>query len=192
MQIADYYPVLIQLLIAASIGVVALASALVLRLNAMTGWIMWALTSFFRELGVVSEGMQTIAQPITLRDSAEAKPLRLTEGEIEIEAGAVKQSNFHDYPILRMDEAPKVRVVAVSPGLVRTEQSHLHYGDEAGIQAGSATVPVQRMATAVDIGEACAWLSSPAAGYASGTNLVVHGGGERPAFLDAAAVNKDQ
>ena len=69
----------------ATVGVVAAATALTLRLNAMTGWIMWALTSFFRELGVVSEGMQTIAQPITLRDSAEAKPLRLTEGEIEIE-----------------------------------------------------------------------------------------------------------
>ena len=35
------------------------------------------------------------------------------EGEIEIEAGAVKQSNFHDYPILRMTEAPKVRVVII-------------------------------------------------------------------------------
>jgi hypothetical protein len=35
------------------------------------------------------------------------------------------------------------------------------------------------------------WLASPAAAYASGTNLVLHGGGERPAFLNAASVNKD-
>jgi isoquinoline 1-oxidoreductase/isoquinoline 1-oxidoreductase beta subunit len=35
------------------------------------------------------------------------------DGEIEIEEGAVKQSNFHDYPILRMTEAPKVRVVII-------------------------------------------------------------------------------
>ncbi len=69
----------------ASVGVVAAASALTLRLNAMTGWIMWALTSFFRELGVVSEGMQTIAQPITLTDKDRAKPLQLTTGEIQIE-----------------------------------------------------------------------------------------------------------
>ena len=68
----------------ATVGVVAAATALTLRLNAMTGWIMWALTSFFRELGVVSEGMQTIAQPITLRDTCDAKPLKLTNGEIEI------------------------------------------------------------------------------------------------------------
>ncbi|MCV3270034.1 ABC transporter ATP-binding protein [Roseobacter sinensis] len=68
----------------ASVGVVAAATALTLRLNAMTGWIMWALTTFFRELGVVSEGMETIAQPITLTDDTDAKPLKLTEGKIEI------------------------------------------------------------------------------------------------------------
>ena len=69
----------------ASVGVVAAASALVLRLNAMTGWIMWALTSFFRELGVVSEGMQTIAQPIALTDAPDAQALQLTKGEIRLE-----------------------------------------------------------------------------------------------------------
>ena len=53
---------------AASVGLVAVATALALRLNAMSGWIMWAVTNFFRELGVVSEGMQTIAQPVTLQD----------------------------------------------------------------------------------------------------------------------------
>ncbi len=68
----------------ASVGVVAAATALTLRLNAMTGWIMWALTSFFRQLGVVAEGMQTIAQPIELADDPDAKRLELTDGRIEI------------------------------------------------------------------------------------------------------------
>ncbi|GFE49331.1 multidrug ABC transporter ATP-binding protein [Roseobacter cerasinus] len=68
----------------ASVGVVAAATALTLRLNAMTGWIMWALTTFFQELGVVSEGMETIAQPITLIDQTGAKPLQLTDGTIQI------------------------------------------------------------------------------------------------------------
>ncbi len=66
----------------ASVGVVAAATALTLRLNAMTGWIMWALTTFFRQLGVVAEGMETIAQPIDLVDDKAAKPLELTKGEI--------------------------------------------------------------------------------------------------------------
>ncbi|MBS9717631.1 ABC transporter ATP-binding protein [Pseudohalocynthiibacter aestuariivivens] len=67
----------------ATIGVVAAATALTLRLNAMTGWIMWALSSFFRNLGVISEGMETIAQPITLVDSIGAKPLVFKNGLIE-------------------------------------------------------------------------------------------------------------
>ena len=68
----------------ASAGVVAAATALTLRLNAMTGWIMWAVSSFFRNLGVVAEGMETIAQPITLVDRPDAKPLELGDGRIEI------------------------------------------------------------------------------------------------------------
>jgi ATP-binding cassette subfamily B multidrug efflux pump len=69
----------------ASLGIVAAASALVLRLNAMTGWIMWALSSFFRNLGVIEEGMETIAQPITLVDKPRAEELKLKEGRIEID-----------------------------------------------------------------------------------------------------------
>ncbi|NNF73146.1 MAG: ABC transporter ATP-binding protein [Rhodobacteraceae bacterium] len=67
-----------------SVGVVAAAAALSLRLSAMTGWIMWALTSFFRNLGIVAEGMETIAQPITLVDALGAKPLELSTGRIEM------------------------------------------------------------------------------------------------------------
>ena len=68
----------------ATVGVVATAAALTLRLGAMTGWIMWALTTFFRSLGIVAEGMETIAQPITLVDAPGAKPLRLDQGRIEL------------------------------------------------------------------------------------------------------------
>ncbi len=75
---------------AASVGTVAAATALTLRLNAMTGWIMWALTTFFRQLGVVAEGMETIAQPITLLDKPGARPLELREGRI-----AVKDLSHH-------------------------------------------------------------------------------------------------
>lgn len=65
-----------------SVGTVAAASALVLRLNAMTGWIMWALSSFFQNLGVVREGMETIAQPIDLLDAPQAAPLQVDGGQI--------------------------------------------------------------------------------------------------------------
>ena len=70
---------------AATVGVVAAAIALTLRLNAMTGWIMWAVSSFFQNLGIVSEGMETIAQPIKLTDASKAKDLVLSKGKIEID-----------------------------------------------------------------------------------------------------------
>ena len=54
---------------AATVGTVAAASALTLRLNAMTGWIMWSLSSLFQNIGVIREGMETIAQPIALTDA---------------------------------------------------------------------------------------------------------------------------
>lgn len=91
---------------------------------------------------------------------------------------------------LAIEWAPKVRVVTVSPGLVETEKSELHYGDSDGIAAVAQTVPLQRMAQPADIGDACLFLASDHAGYISGVELLVNGGGERPAFLDVANVNK--
>ena len=69
----------------ASVGTVAAASALVLRLNNMTYWIMWATTSLVQNLGVVQEGMQTITQPIGLVDRRAATELVLTRGEVTLD-----------------------------------------------------------------------------------------------------------
>lgn len=69
----------------ASVGTVAATTALVLRLNNMTYWIMWATTSLVQALGVVQEGMETITQPIGLVDASAAKPLRLTQGEVVLD-----------------------------------------------------------------------------------------------------------
>ena len=100
--------------------------------------------------------------------------------------GAAKAAVLHLVSSLAVEWAPKVRVVAVSPGLVRTEQSHLHYGDDAGIAAVAATIPAGRMAEPSDVAEACLWVASHRAGYLSGSNLLLHGGGEQPAFLAAS------
>ena len=68
----------------ASVGTVAATTALVLRLNSMTYWIMWATTSLVQALGVVAEGMETIAQPIALVDRPGAPPLAFGAGRIEL------------------------------------------------------------------------------------------------------------
>ncbi|HCZ00768.1 MAG: multidrug ABC transporter ATP-binding protein [Rhodobacterales bacterium RIFCSPHIGHO2_02_FULL_62_130] len=69
----------------ASVGTVAATSALVLRLNNMTYWIMWATTALVQALGVVAEGMETITHPIGLTDAGDAKPLEFKQGLIQIE-----------------------------------------------------------------------------------------------------------
>jgi NAD(P)-dependent dehydrogenase (short-subunit alcohol dehydrogenase family) len=100
--------------------------------------------------------------------------------------GAAKAGLVSLAQSLAVEWGPKVRVNTVSAGLIRTEQSHLFYGDEAGIAAVGATVPLGRMGEPEDVADVCLFLASELARYVSGENVVVHGGGERPAFLDAA------
>ncbi len=104
--------------------------------------------------------------------------------------GAAKAGLVNLGTSLAVEWAPKVRVNAVVVGLTETGQSGLHYGDADGIAAVGATIPLGRMAVPADIGNACLFLASPLASYVSGTNFAVHGGGEKPAFLDAANVAK--
>ncbi|WP_330329888.1 SDR family oxidoreductase [Streptomyces sp. NBC_00536] len=92
---------------------------------------------------------------------------------------------------MAVEWAPDVRVNTLVLGMVRTELSHLHYGDESGIAAVGATVPLGRLAEPSDVGAAAVFLASDRAAYVSGASLLLHGGGERPAFLDAATANKD-
>jgi NAD(P)-dependent dehydrogenase (short-subunit alcohol dehydrogenase family) len=100
--------------------------------------------------------------------------------------GAAKAGLANLATSLAVEWAPKVRVNTVVVGPVDTELSHLHYGDEAGVAAVGATIPMRRMAKPEDVAEACLYLASPAAAYVTGSTLTVHGGGERPAFLDAS------
>jgi NAD(P)-dependent dehydrogenase (short-subunit alcohol dehydrogenase family) len=100
--------------------------------------------------------------------------------------GAAKAGLINLTQTLAVEWAPKVRVNTVTVGMVRTEQSHLFYGDEAGIAAVGATVPLGRLAEPSDVADVCRFLASPLARYVTGDSIVVHGGGERPAYLDAA------
>lgn len=104
--------------------------------------------------------------------------------------GAAKAGLVNLGTSLAVEWAPAVRVNALVVGLTQTEQAHLHYGDEEGIAAVGATIPLGRMAVPNDIGQACLFLASPLASYVSGTHFAVHGGGEKPAFLSAANVDK--
>jgi len=99
--------------------------------------------------------------------------------------GAAKAGLLNLTQSLAVEWAPRVRVNAVTVGLVRTADALQHYGDEQGIAAVGATVPLGRVGEPDDVADACLFLASPLARYVSGASLLVHGGGERPAFLAA-------
>ena len=83
---------------------------------------------------------------------------------------------------LAVEWAPRVRVNALDVGMVRTERAAEHFG-AAAVQ----TIPLGRLAEPDEIGCCAVFLASPLAGYVSGARLLVHGGGEAPAFLTAPA-----
>lgn len=103
--------------------------------------------------------------------------------------GAAKAGLDSATTSLAVEWAPRVRINSVVCGPVLTEQSHLHYGDDAGVEAVGKTIPMGRLATPVDVGSAVAFLLSPLSGFISGSTLTVHGGGELPAFLSAATAD---
>ncbi|MEU3011171.1 SDR family oxidoreductase [Nocardia asteroides] len=103
--------------------------------------------------------------------------------------GAAKAGLDNLATSLAVEWAPRVRLNSVVVGPVETELSHLHYGDADGVAAVAQTVPMGRLASPADVGNAALFLASPLAAHVSGATLLVHGGGERPAFLDAANAN---
>jgi NAD(P)-dependent dehydrogenase (short-subunit alcohol dehydrogenase family) len=100
--------------------------------------------------------------------------------------GAAKAGLQHLVTSLAIEWAPKVRLNTVAPGFVATSAAAGHYGDEASTAAVAQTVPLRRLAVPADVAAACLFLASPQAAYISGSALLVHGGGEPPAFLAAA------
>jgi ATP-binding cassette subfamily B multidrug efflux pump len=79
------YAVWLWSLGAITVGPIAAAAALVLRLNGMVEWIMWTLTTLFQNIGTVQEGMETVAQPLRLKDKPSAAALALTKGEVRFD-----------------------------------------------------------------------------------------------------------
>jgi NAD(P)-dependent dehydrogenase (short-subunit alcohol dehydrogenase family) len=101
--------------------------------------------------------------------------------------GAAKAGLINLTATLAMEWAPAVRVNCISAGLLSTDAGDDFYGGPEGLARVAATVPLGRMGRPDDVAQACLFLASPAASFISGTNLVVHGGGEWPPFLAASA-----
>ena len=100
--------------------------------------------------------------------------------------GAAKAGLINASETLSVEWAPKIRVLTVTAGLLVTESAHLFYGDEAGIQQVGETIALGRMGVPEDIASACLFLASEQASWMTGANIKVHGGGEKPAYLEAS------
>jgi NAD(P)-dependent dehydrogenase (short-subunit alcohol dehydrogenase family) len=94
--------------------------------------------------------------------------------------GAAKAGLLQLTQSLAIEWAPKVRVNAVTAGMVRTDDLvRLHYAnDEQRVAAFAAQVPLQRLAEPADVANACLFLASTLARHMTGSNVLVHGGGD--------------
>lgn len=125
----------------ATVGVVATAGALALRINSMSGWIMGSLAAFFRNLGVVSEGMESVAQPIAMQDLPEADDLTLNKGGISVtslshhygrELGGINNLTFNIKPgekvgLVGRSGSGKSTLVKALLRLYDPEQGHIYF-----------------------------------------------------------------
>jgi ATP-binding cassette subfamily B multidrug efflux pump len=100
-----------------SVGAIALATGLVIRIINMSGWIMWVVTGIFDNIGQVQDGMKTIAVPRQVTDRQDAKPLVVDRGEVRFEAVAFhygKGSGVIEGLDLRVRPGEKIGLVGPS------------------------------------------------------------------------------
>ena len=67
---------------AVGVGAIAAATAMALRLNGLTRWIMWQTASLFESIGTVQDGMRTLSAPQTIVDKPNASILKVSDGRI--------------------------------------------------------------------------------------------------------------
>ena len=65
-----------------SVGEVSAAAALTIRLNGMTGWIMWVASRVFENAGIIREGLSSISRPHEITDHKEAPALKVRHGDV--------------------------------------------------------------------------------------------------------------
>ncbi|WP_255988811.1 ABC transporter ATP-binding protein [Chitinolyticbacter albus] len=99
------------------IGAVAAATAMALRLNGISHWIMWEMANLFEQIGTVQDGITTLTRPVAVIDRADAPPLEVSRGEIrfdEVTFGYGKPQPVIDRLSLTIRAGEKVGLVGRS------------------------------------------------------------------------------
>lgn len=100
--------------------------------------------------------------------------------------GAAKAGLINMTETLAHEWGPKVRVVAPVVGMIVTEDAHLFYGDQAGVDAVGQILPMKRMGEPADVADVVLFCVSPLARWMTGCTIPIDGGGEGAAYLGAA------
>jgi NAD(P)-dependent dehydrogenase (short-subunit alcohol dehydrogenase family) len=101
--------------------------------------------------------------------------------------GAAKAGLANLTKSLAAEWAPRVRVNAVTVGYLDTEATAQHFGGDAAVAAVARLVPMKTLVPPAEVARACLFLASPEAGFLTGADIAVHGGGELPTFLTAVS-----
>ncbi|PKG76896.1 multidrug ABC transporter ATP-binding protein [Shewanella sp. Actino-trap-3] len=89
---------------AITVGAIAIAVSLALRLNGMSQWIMWEISSLFENIGTATDGMNTLSKPIAIQDKPDAKDIVVNQGKIDFnqvcfhygeKTGVIEQLNLN-------------------------------------------------------------------------------------------------
>lgn len=78
-----------------TVGGVAAATAMSLRLNGISHWVMWEMTSLYEQIGTVQDGINTLTTQNNINDVADAQSLNVKRGEIEFNAVDFNYGNQH-------------------------------------------------------------------------------------------------
>ena len=69
----------------ATVGALAAATAMALRLNGISHWVMWEMASLFEHIGTVRDGINTLGRPRAVLDAPGARPLQVAQGDVRFE-----------------------------------------------------------------------------------------------------------
>ncbi|MFY9685759.1 MAG: ABC transporter ATP-binding protein [Pseudolabrys sp.] len=99
------------------VGTVAMALPMTMQIISASGWVAWQITDIFENIGVVQEGMLTIARPHTLVDRPDARSLKVSRGEIHFENirfGYGRETGLIDDLTLDVRQGEKIGLVGRS------------------------------------------------------------------------------
>lgn len=110
-----------------TVGAIAAATAMALRLNGLTHWIMWQTATLFENIGTVQDGISTLSTPHAIIDQPNAQELKVNQGEIV----------FHDvkftYDGIKMENSHLKDNQAKHDHLLNEFNLHIQAGEKVGL-----------------------------------------------------------